>query len=359
MREGTERRRARMLLATAIVACVVLLAALVPSPFAVERPGPVVDTLGEVELEGGRVPVITISGAETYPTSGRLQLLTVSIVGSPQEPLSWLSLVPAAVDPSQRIAPLAEFFPEGTTQQDREEVNAALMDGSQMQAAAAAFRATGRPVRADLRVAQVTPDGPADGVLLEGDLLRSVGGRDVADFAELRARIVAGGAGAPLRFGIERDGRAQEVEITPRVPEGGAEPLIGASVASDYELPAEVDISLSRIGGPSAGLVFALAIYDELTPGALLGGGSVSGTGTVSDAGEVGAIGGLEQKMWAASRAGGGLFLMPVANCRDVPERVPPGLEVAPVASLDEAIAAVAAAAGGDPAPGLERCAAG
>ncbi len=351
-----ERRKMRAMLGTAVAACLVLLAAIIPAPFVVERPGPVVDTLGDVEIEGETVPVISISDAETFPTSGELNLLTVSLVGSPDDPANWLSLLPALLDPSQRIAPTAEFFPEGSTQKDREEANAVLMDSSQMQSAAAAFRALGEPVEVDLRVAGVSEGGPAEGVLQEGDVLRSVDGREASDFTALRELIVSAGEGAPLRIGIERGGETLEVAVTPAIPEGGGEPLLGAMVSSEYELPAEVDISLSRIGGPSAGMVFALAIYDELTPGELLDGLAVSGTGTVTDAGAVGGIGGLTQKMWAASRAGSELFLMPLENCGDIPERIPPGLTIAPVATLEEAIAAVETAAEGREPAGVERC---
>lgn len=351
-----ERTRSRWYLAVAALACVVLLAAVIPSPFSIERPGPVVNTLGDVSIEGEVRPVISIPGEKTYPTTGALNLLTVSIVGSPDHPASWLSLVPALFDPAQRIAPRTEFYPEGTTVEDREAQSTVLMQSSQAQAAAAAFRALGQDVQVTLNVAAVSPDGPAEGVLEERDVLLSVGGNAVSDFADLRAAIIEAGAGKPLALGIERDGTELEVELTPKVPEGGSDPLIGAVISSNYDLPAEVDISLSEIGGPSAGMVFALSIVDQLTPGGMLNGQSVSGTGTVTDTGVVGPIGGLEQKMWAASRADSRLFLMPIGNCADVPSRIPPGLEVAPVATVKEALEVIEAGTNGEPVPGLERC---
>ena len=117
-----------------------------------------------------------------------------------------------------------------------------------------------------------------------------------------------------------------------------------------------MEIQLEDIGGPSAGMAFSLAMYDRLTPGEMLDGMTVSGTGTMADTGEVGPIGGLEQKMWAAARAESDLFLMPLGNCADVPERIPDGLRVAPVATLTEAIDAIETAASGDTPAGLERC---
>lgn len=338
------------------LACVLLLAAVIPSPYTIERPGPVVNTLGEVRIEGETQPVISLPGTDTYPTTGELNLLTVSLVGSPDHPASWLSLVPALVDPSQRIAPRIEFFPEGSTLEDREAQGTAQMQSSQAQAAAAAFRELGQEVPEELMVAAVSEDGPAVGILQEGDVLTRVAGEPIADFADLRAAIVARGAGNDLTLSVVRDGTERDVTLRPQIPEGGTDPLIGAVIATTYELPVEVDISLSEIGGPSAGMVFALGIYDQLTPGAMLDGNAVSGTGTVTGAGEIGPIGGLEQKMWAAARAESDLFLMPVANCADLPTRLPSGLQVAPVATLSEARTAIERVAAGETVAGVERC---
>lgn len=354
--EERERRRVRILLGIAILAVLTLLASVIPSPYAIERPGPVVNTLGEVAIEDETMPVIAVLDADTYPTTGALNLLTVSIAGGPEHPVSWLSLLPALIDPSQRIAPRSEFFPEGVSEQDREAANAVMMDTSQMQSAAAAFRELGETVQVELRVAGVSEDGPAVGILQADDVIQGINGSPVQDFAELRANIVASGADEPLTIEVLRKGERTEVSVTPKLPEGGTEPMLGAVISSSYELPSEVDISLSQIGGPSAGMIFAIGIYDQLTPGGLLDGKTVSGTGTITDEGLVGPIGGLTQKMWAASRAESDLFLMPVANCSDLPSRLPSGLTVAPVDTLTEAIAAIEMTASGGTPPGIERC---
>lgn len=338
------------------IAIPVLLAGAIPSPYVIERPGPVVDTLGDVTIEDSVEPVVSFPDAQTYPTSGTLNLLTVQVLGSPDQRRSWLSLMPAVFDPSQRIAPLSDFFREGETSDDRDAQNTALMASSQTTAAAAAFREVGADVGVVLSVAQVADDSAADGVLEPGDRLVELDGDSITSFAMLRERTIASGAGAPLRLGIERGGASLDVELAPTIPEGGEEPLIGATIATDFELPSEVDIKLEDIGGPSAGMVFSLAMYDRLTQGEMLDGITVSGTGTMADTGEVGPIGGLEQKMWAASRAESDLFLMPLGNCADVPARVPDGLRVAPVATLAEAIDAVEAAAAGEATVGMERC---
>lgn len=352
-----ERRRLRVLLVLAMLACAVLLAALIPSPFAIERPGPVVDTLGEVQLEDRSTgPVIAVEDTELFETEGELNLLTVSILGDPEHPQSWLSLLPALFDPAQRVAPVTEFYPEGVTLEQRQDQNAAYMDSSQLQAAAAAFRWLGEAVEVELSVAGVIPDGPSDGVLEEGDVLLTVDGEPIADFGELRSRVGAAGEGGRIAVGFERDGDRREATLEPRVPQGGGEPLIGATIASQYDLPHEVDISLTEIGGPSAGLAFAMGLVEKLTPGSMLGDLTVSATGTITDEGEVGAIGGLTQKMWAADRAESDLFLMPLGNCGDLPQQRPGGLRIAPVANLGEAVAAVEAAVAGEEPAGVERC---
>ena len=125
---------------------------------------------------------------------------------------------------------------------------------------------------------------------------------------------------------------------------------VGVVLRSVYSGPFEVDFSLSGIGGPSAGLVFALAIVDELTPGDLTGGTPIAGTGTINAEGEVGAIGGIAQKMIGAERAGAELFLAPAANCDAVVGAIPEGMTVAAVSTLDEARAAIDTfVAGGTP----------
>ncbi|MBK0421011.1 PDZ domain-containing protein [Leucobacter sp. CSA2] len=351
-----EQRSSRWLIRIAIAAVIVLLAAVIPSPYSIERPGPVVDTLGSVEIKGKEAPVVKIDDAKTYPTSGKLNLLTVSIMGTPDKPASWLSLVPALLDPSQRIAPRDEFFPRGVTTEDRTKMNAVEMDSSQTAAAAAAFHELKEPVGTQFLVSQLASDGPAAGKLEEGDELRTVNGQRIADFEAFQKTVAATPADTALSIGIVRDGAARTVEITPTRVAGAETPMIGIAVALKIELPEDVHFSLENIGGPSAGLTFALAIYDKLTPGEMLEGKTVSGTGTMSPTGKVGAIGGLEQKMWAASRAGTDLFLMPVGNCADVPSSIPGGMEVVPVDTLGEAIAAIDQKNSGGTPRGLERC---
>lgn len=351
-----ERRISRWWAVLAAVAAAVAVAGVAPSPFAVERPGPVVDALGTIETEAGEERVIRISGAETFETEGSLNVLSVTVSGTPEQPSSWLSLAGALLDPTRAVVPLSQLYPEGLTGDERAERNEALMRGSQLAAVAAALERLGEPVAATLHVAGVRAEGPADGVLREGDAILSVDGALVTSTAELRERVAARGAGRPVLLEIEREGEAREVEVVPEAGERGERPLLGVLVTTEFEFPFDVELELDRIGGPSGGLILALAVYDELTPGGLTGGLSVSGTGTIDESGAVGPIGGLPQKLWGASIAGTDLMLMPLANCPDLPARLPADLAIAPVETLDEAIEAIETAVDGGSPEGIERC---
>ncbi len=133
--------------------------------------------------------------------------------------------------------------------------------------------------------------------------------------------------------------------------------IVGILTKDDADYPFSVEISLRDVGGPSAGLMFALGIVDKLTPGALTNGRHVAGTGTIDDAGAVGAIGGIPQKMIGAKDAGAKVFLVPEDNCAEAVKTAPEGLRLVKVTSLKTAVAALDALAKDDDArpPGLRR----
>lgn len=333
--------RSTVALSLAIVAVVAYILSLVPSPYLIMRPGPTVDVLGEAHVGDEPEPVIASPESETYESDGSLRLVAVSIQGSPEHPVSWLKMIPALFDPSQVAVPVSELYPDDSTVEDREAENEVLMDDSQSQAAAAAFAALGYDVPVTMTVTGTIEDGPAVGVLRAGDVILEIGGEPAADFAELRQRVIDSGADREISVTVERDGERVTESITPRMPVDGEYPMIGALVSSAYELPHEVDFSLSDISGPSAGLVFALGLYELLTPGSFLEGQDVGVTGTIDSNGDVGPIGGLGPKIWSAQRAGSELFLMPFENCADLPARLPSGIRIAPVETLDEAIGVI------------------
>jgi PDZ domain-containing protein len=123
-----------------------------------------------------------------------------------------------------------------------------------------------------------------------------------------------------------------------------------------YEFPIDVEIQLNDVGGPSAGMMFALGIVDMLTPGAMTGGERVAGTGSIDSDGTVGPIGGIRQKLWGALDADADWFLAPESNCDEVVGNVPDGLEVFAVGTLDEARSVVDAIAEGGDTSALRTC---
>jgi len=141
---------------------------------------------------------------------------------------------------------------------------------------------------------------------------------------------------------IARADSPATVEVTPREnPDGDGNPIVGITVGADYDFPFDVKIQLEKVGGPSAGMMFALGIIDKLTPGALNGGQDIAGTGTIAVDGSVGPIGGIRQKLYGAKDGGAEFFLAPAANCGEVAGNIPDGLTVFAVDTLDDALAAL------------------
>lgn len=344
---GARRRARRTLIAQGVALAAVVAVVLVgisPAPFVVERPGPVYDTLGTTLVDDEEVPVIEVDGAASYPTEGRLDLLTVYLDGSRDHPIDWFSVVVGWLHPDREVWPVDAIFPAGQTQDEADEASALAMQDSQQTAVAAALTELGAPFGAVVEVVDV-PDGtPASGVLRAGDELLAVDGMPLRSDAGLRAAIADAGVGATLEVTVRRDGAERTERLVPVARSADdASPMIGVLVTVRYDFPYDVEINLPDVGGPSAGMMFALGIYDTLTPGALTGGAHIAGTGTVDADGAVGPIGGIRQKMIGARDAGAEWFLAPVDNCGEVRGHVPGGLRVFAVASVDEAVDVVAA----------------
>ncbi|MFV0319372.1 MAG: PDZ domain-containing protein [Microbacterium sp.] len=332
-----------------VIALIVLLVmTFLPTSFVIQRPGPVYNTLGATTAaDGSEVPLIAVEGAQTYPTEGALDLLTVETVGNRQRTPSWFELVAAWFDQTRAVLPLDLVFPEGLTTDERNDTNAALMLDSQKEATAAALLELGYEVPGFLVVYGVIDDGASAGILEPGDEIVEAGGRPITDIAQLRS-VIQRLDGEPVPLTVERDGIEREVEITPNEvadADGEQSWLIGVTLITDYDFPIDVTIQLNNVGGSSAGMMFALGIIDTLTPGQLNGGQNVAGTGTITADGTVGPIGGIRQKMFGALDAGATAFLAPQSNCDEVVGHVPDGLRVFSVGELDDALAVLDAIA--------------
>lgn len=344
--------------ALAIALVILLVLSVLPTSYVIQQPGPVFNTLGEVtDSDGSTEPLISVSGAETYPTAGSLDLLTVQVVGSRERTPSWYELATAWFDPSRAVLPLDAVFPSDQSTEERNSESAAMMVDSQKEATAAALHHLGYDIGSRLTVYSLTDDSAASGVLQPGDVVTSAEGTAVTDAASLRAAINAR-AGAPVSLGVERDGADRTVTVTPAAvtADGATSWVIGVTLTTDYTFPIDVAIRLDDVGGPSAGMMFALGIIDTLTPGELNGGRQVAGTGTITAAGAVGAIGGIRQKLWGARNAGAEDFLAPASNCDEVVGHIPDGLRVFAVSTLDDSLAVLDALRSGGDLDALPTC---
>lgn len=347
---GSAATRRTFLLTTAAALAVVASLTL-PVPYVIVSPGPTFNTLGEYAGE----PIVEITGATTYPTDGALDITTVRERGGPYGPLTVVEAVVAALGSASVVVPGELLFPPGVTSEQQREASRAEFTAAQTNAVAAALNSLDIPVTEQPIVASVDPDGPARDVLRAGDLLVSVGGQPATSTQAVVQQVRGTAPGTVVPVVVDREGQQQQLEVTlTSAADNPDQGRVGVVLRSVYSGPFEVDFSLSGIGGPSAGLVFALAIVDELTPGELTGGRSVAGTGTISPTGEVGAIGGIAQKMVGAKRAGAELFLAPRDNCDAVLGSVPEGLVVAAVDTLSEAEEAIAVYLAGETPAGCE-----
>ena len=347
-----------------LVLSLVLLGVLsaVPAPYVIEQPGPVFNVLGTTEGEDKDVPLIEVHDAKTYNTGGTLDMLTVQLVGNPQRSPGWLDIVSAWFDPSRAVVPMDLYFPPGVTTEQRDEQNATLMVDSQQDSVAAALRELDYEVPEHVVVAQIAEGAPAQGVLRLDDEIVAVDGTPVTGLDSLRGAIAENGTETPVTLDIVRGGSAATVQITPTTAtasDGTTSTVIGIGTKVTYDLPVDITIQLDNVGGPSAGMMFALGMIDLLTPGELNGGKDVAGTGTIDADGNVGAIGGIRQKLFGAKDAGADWFLAPESNCDEVSGHIPDGLQVFAVKTLDDSLAALKVIADGGDTSALPTCPAG
>lgn len=340
---GRPGRLSAVLLTTTFIA-IALAAALtfVGLPYVVMSPGPATNILGEVDGK----PLLSVEGTSTYPTSGSLDFTTVSVNGGPGVRITVYDLAGAWFSDSEDVLPVEQVFPPEASPEQVEEEGAAEMAGSQSVATATALRALGREVDQTVVIAGVADDSPSKGVLEADDVLVSVDGDPATSADAVRAAVQRHEPGDSFPVVVVRDGT--ERTVTVRTVDSGGRAVIGVGLRLDYDLPVDVTLRTGSVGGPSAGLMFSLAIYDVLTPGELTGGKSIAGTGTMGDDGTVGPIGGIRQKLVGAERAGADFFLAPAENCSEVVGNVPDGLQVLKVATFDDGLAAVNGIASGD-----------
>ncbi|MNW27173.1 Lon protease [compost metagenome] len=320
-----------------------------PTNFMIRSPGPVFNTLGE---DNGH-DVVSIKGAQSYPSESVLDLLTIYVQGGGQNRITIPVVLEALVNPAKDLVPEETIISRGVSSEEKNEQNDFMMTSSQDSAVAAALAELDQGFTEWLTVAEFST-GTNEKVLEPKDRLLKFEGEKITSLEQLKEELNSRGAepailtvGRPDKHGVYSD---VDVTVNTKEAENG-ERQLGVFLGNEYEFPIDVSFGLENVGGPSAGMMFALAIIDRLTEGSLAGDHHIAGTGEISADGKVGPIGGIAQKMVAAKNAGATVFLAPSDNCAEAIGRIPAGLDVIKVATLSEARQALEKiAAGEDPA---------
>ena len=362
--EDRRRRRLRRAVAAGtFVLVVVLIAAvfLVPVNAVIEAPGPTWNVLDNGK--SADQDVLKVSGTETDPTEGALRMTTVSVSGCPGYPVTTADLIAAWISSDRRIVDRNEVCPQDQSAQQVEETGKAQMTASQDSAVIAALIETGMAGAMHLTVTEVIEQQTSTEIQA-GDVLETItpeGGEatTITSFSQLRELMTTIPEGTRVTLGVNRGEQQTTAALTTIAPqEGTTGSLLGLSLKISVDSTVEASFGLSDVGGPSAGMMFALGVVDEITPGSLTGGKDISGTGTINMDGQVGPIGGIQQKMAGARNSGSRFFLAPASNCDEVRGHEPEGMQVFAVSTLHEAVTATEAIASGNTS-GLTTCSAG
>ncbi|MET8245660.1 PDZ domain-containing protein [Streptomyces sp. NPDC005202] len=345
------RRTATMLASTLMLIALLCAGVFLPVPYSEMSPGPTVNTLGEHDGE----PVLQISGHKTYPTTGHLNMTTVRVTSADYR-MNLVEAVYGWLAHDDKIVPHDTLYPDGKTEEQSTQENAEEFSQSQESAKVAALKELGVPVRSWVIVSTVIKGTPAQGKLHAGDVIKAVDGTAVKQPADVAKLVTKHKPGQSVVFTIvpakeqaaakkaHRTATAtKDITITTKQSDdsGAKRAIVGISAGTDHTFPFTVDIKLADVGGPSAGLMFALGIYDKLTPGDLTGGKFVAGTGTIDDDGKVGPIGGVEMKTVGARGKGAQYFLTPADNCAAAAKDTPAGLTLVKVNTIGDALDAL------------------
>ncbi|MEV0649757.1 PDZ domain-containing protein [Phytomonospora sp. NPDC050363] len=341
-----KRRGWTVLLGAVLVALLTWQSLSVKVAYVALGPGPTVDTLGSVDTKTGEQRIITAAPEYSTESTGELQLVTVRVydeVELARAIFYWLS-------DEYAVVPRDLIYPEDQTDEQIAQQQTEQWTQSQSSAETAALRVLGQPVR--VVVTQITPGSAAEGVLAAGDVITAVDGTPVISAGDLAGQISAEPPGTERELTFTRGGKTEKAKVTPG--DGGqGSAFLGVSLEQQQDNPFDVKINTESldIGGPSAGLMFALGIIDRVDAVDLTGGINIAGTGEIDDDGVVGPIGGVAEKVIAAKDNGATVFLTPEANCPAAKGNVPDGLTLVKVGTLDEALNALAALRDGKQPP--------
>jgi PDZ domain-containing protein len=300
-------------------------------PYVTYSAGPVKDVLEEV----------TVDGTDSYPPAGDLLMLTVS-----GQKINVFEAIVAGLDPAVDVIAEARVRRQGETDEEANQRNRQAMDLSKETAIGVALRHLGYDVRLSgdgVRVVEIEPGTPAADLLSADDLIVAVDGNSVFMLEEIGAVLAGKHAGDQVELAIKR--QDQDLDLKVQLVSHSEDPgramigIIGETANLHFgDLPFDVEIDSGQVGGPSAGLMYTLGIIDMLTPGELTKGHVIAGTGTIDPDGNVGAIGGVRQKMVGAAAAGAEYAFVPEDNYSAAETAPVNGLTLVPVSDLDDAL---------------------
>lgn len=319
-----------------------VLVSVVTVPYVSLGPGPTFNTLGEVDGK----QVVDIEGTDVHPTSGHLNMTTVS----QRSDLTLGQALTLWLSGREQLVPRDLVYPPDKTREEVDEANTTDFRQSERSAEYAALLYLGFPMA--VTVENVNEDGPSAGKLADGDAIEGVNGKPVATLEEFQAMLKGTKPGDSVVLDYRRkDGPPGVATITLGKHPDGDQGYLGIGVLDAPWAPFAIDFNLANIGGPSAGLIFSLAVVDKLTTGDLNDGQFVAGTGTITGDGEVGSIGGITHKMLAAREAGASIFLVPADNCEEAKTAPQDGLELVKVDTLETAVDALKTLSAGGERP--------
>ncbi|OAN36486.1 PDZ domain-containing protein [Mycolicibacterium iranicum] len=335
------RRMLTVIVAMAPILIFGLLLSAVTVPYVALGPGPTFDTLGQVDGK----EVVDIEGADLHKTSGHLNMTTVSqrdglTLG--QALIFWAS-------GRDQLLPRDLVYPPDKTREEIDEANSADFRQSEDSAEYAALHYLKYPMA--VTVESIDSDGASKGKLQAGDAIDAVNNKPVATLEEFQELLKPTKPGEKIIVDYRRKNEpAGTTEITLGKHPDKDQGLLGVNVLDAPWAPFTIDFNLANIGGPSAGLMFSLAVVDKLTTGDINGGKFVAGTGTITGDGVVGSIGGITHKIVAAQEAGATAFLVPADNCAEAKTADAAGIELLKVDTLEHAIDGLRTlSAGGEP----------
>jgi PDZ domain-containing protein len=318
-----------------------------PVPYVRLGPGPTFDTLG---ADDAGKEIIGIDGRSERRTTGHLNLTTISVRGGPGDSLDLLTALGGWLDPRYSVVPREEIYPPGKSAQEVDKETTKEFTESQSSAEFVALGELGYPQQVVIQ--DVPASSPSAGKLAPKDVLVSVNGRPVRGYSDVSAVLTALQPGATVQVGYRRDGKTGMARIVTTKASDRNGAALGIVLTLRRDAPFTVTIGLNEsVGGPSAGLMFALGIVEKLGPDELTGGKFIAGTGTLDFTGKIGAIGGIKLKMIGARDHGATVFLVPKDNCADALQRPPAGLQLVKVDTLHGALDALREIRAGQPAP--------